>query len=164
MNFKDGEIRWDEVYHVSEDRYEIAKEIQLKNDDILMTKDGTIGKFLFITQIPFPIKATLNSHLLVFRPLRNSYFPKFLYYQFLSKNFRDFIDLMKSGTTFFGISQKSVGVYNVLLPSLEEQTKIAKILSDMDAEITALETKLAKIKAIKLGMMQELLTGKTRLI
>jgi len=46
----------------------------------------------------------------------------------------------------------------------EEQTKIAKILSDMGAEITALETKLTKIKAIKLGMMQELLTGKTRLI
>jgi type I restriction enzyme S subunit len=49
-------------------------------------------------------------------------------------------------------------------PPPEKQTKIAKILSDMDAEITALETKLTKIKAIKLGMMQELLTGKTRLI
>src|SRR5947209_973160 len=80
MNFKDGKIRWDEVYHVSNERYEIAKDIQLKSNDILMTKDGTIGKLLFVDIIPFPGKATLNSHLLVFRPIRDSYDPKFLYY------------------------------------------------------------------------------------
>ena len=45
-----------------------------------------------------------------------------------------------------------------------EQTRIAKILTDMDTEITTLEAKLSKAKLIKQGMMQELLTGKTRLI
>ena len=45
-----------------------------------------------------------------------------------------------------------------------DQTRIATILSDMDAEISALETKLAKYKQIKQGMMQELLTGRTRLV
>ena len=45
-----------------------------------------------------------------------------------------------------------------------EQTEIAKVLSDMDAEIEALETKFKKYEMIKQGMMQELLTGKTRLI
>jgi len=49
-------------------------------------------------------------------------------------------------------------------PSLEEQTRIAIILSDMDAEIEGLERKLNKYRMIKQGMMQELLTGKTRLI
>src|SRR2546425_2669270 len=62
MNFKNGKIRWDEVYHVSNERYEIAKDIQLESNDILMTKDGTIGKLLFVDIIPFPGKATLNSH------------------------------------------------------------------------------------------------------
>ena len=46
----------------------------------------------------------------------------------------------------------------------EEQRAIATVLSDMDAEITALETRLAKTQAIKQGMMQELLTGRTRLV
>ena len=46
----------------------------------------------------------------------------------------------------------------------EEQTAIATILSDMDAEIAALEEKLAKARQLKQGMMQELLTGKTRLM
>lgn len=52
----------------------------------------------------------------------------------------------------------------ISVPIADEQTLIATILSDMDAEISALETKLAKYKQIKQGMMQELLTGKTRLI
>lgn len=54
--------------------------------------------------------------------------------------------------------------YEVSLPSLNEQTAIATILSDMDAEITALEQKRDKTRALKQGMMQELLTGKTRLL
>ena len=47
---------------------------------------------------------------------------------------------------------------------IDEQEAIAQILSDMDAEITQLETKKEKYQAIKQGMMQELLTGKTRLV
>ncbi len=48
-------------------------------------------------------------------------------------------------------------------PSFAEQTAIAAVLSDMDAELAALEAKLAKARAIKQGMMQELLTGRIRL-
>lgn len=49
-------------------------------------------------------------------------------------------------------------------PTFAEQTAIAAVLSDMDAEIAALEAKLAKARQVKQGMMQELLTGKTRLV
>ena len=49
-------------------------------------------------------------------------------------------------------------------PSLPEQTAIAEILSDMDAEIAALEGKLSKARQVKQGMMQELLTGRIRLV
>jgi type I restriction enzyme, S subunit len=54
--------------------------------------------------------------------------------------------------------------YEVILPPMEEQAAIAAILTDMDAEIAVLETKLAKTRQIKQGMMQELLTGRTRLV
>lgn len=92
MNFKNGAIRWDEVYHVSDERYEIAKEIQLKSGDVLMTKDGTIGKLLYVDYIPYPHKASLNSHLLVFRPLNNSYNPKYLYYHLFSPYFSNILN------------------------------------------------------------------------
>lgn len=153
MNFKDGVIRWSEVYHVSWQRFEIAKEIQLVAGDVLMTKDGTIGKILFVDTIPYPFKATLNSHLLVFRPLNKSYIPKFLYYLLLSKSFNDFIELNKSGTTFFGISQKAVSKYEAVLPTLQEQTAIATALSDTDALIENLEKLIAKKQNIKQGVV-----------
>jgi type I restriction enzyme S subunit len=163
MNFKDGAIRWDEVYHVPEQRYAIAPEIQLRIDDVLMTKDGTIGKLLYVDAIPSPAKATLNSHLLVFRPKNLAYVPRFLYYQLSSPRFAKHVELYKSGTTFFGISQESVGKYQMLLPSLEEQAAIARVLLESDVAIEALNKRRAKATAIKVGMMQQLLTGGARL-
>ncbi len=59
---------------------------------------------------------------------------------------------------------KVVGGMTVRFPKLEEQRAIATVLSDMDAEITALEARRDKTRALKQGMMQELLTGRTRLV
>lgn len=58
---------------------------------------------------------------------------------------------------------KVVKDYQIMLPGIEEQTAIATILSDMDAELEALEQKLAKVHDIRQGMMQQLLTGRIRL-
>jgi type I restriction enzyme S subunit len=68
------------------------------------------------------------------------------------------------GSTFLEISKKNTAVLEVCIPKLDEQIAIAAILSDMDAEIATLEQRRDKTRAIKQGMMQELLTGKTRLI
>ena len=54
--------------------------------------------------------------------------------------------------------------FEVYCPSIEEQTAIATVLSDMDAEMTALEARRDKTRALKQAMMQELLTGRTRLV
>ncbi len=69
-----------------------------------------------------------------------------------------------TGSTFPSVDGASFRKIAILLPSPAEQSTIAAILSDMDAEIGALEAKLAKARQIKAGMMQELLTGKTRLV
>jgi type I restriction enzyme S subunit len=58
----------------------------------------------------------------------------------------------------------NIGERERVTQNRDEQTTIAQILSDMDAEIESLERKLGKFKLIKQGMMQELLTGKTRLV
>jgi len=164
MNFKDGEIRWREVYHIPEQRYNEAPQIQLRPDDVLVTKDGTIGKLLFVKEIPYPEKASLNSHLLVFRPLNMCYFPKFLYYQLSSKYFKNYVEIGKSGTTFFGLSQEAFGNYLLPIPqTLDEQRAIAAVLSDVDDLIGAINRLIAKKRDIKRAAMQELLTGKKRL-
>ncbi len=63
-----------------------------------------------------------------------------------------------------GLNLTIIRSITVPSPCIAEQTAIAEILSDMDAEIAALEAKLAKARQIKQGTMQELLTGKTRLV
>ncbi len=69
-----------------------------------------------------------------------------------------------TGISVFGISKTQLKSIEVNLPSVEEQEAIAQVLSDMDAEIEQLQRKLSKYKIIKQGMMQNLLTGKIRLV
>jgi len=63
-----------------------------------------------------------------------------------------------------GISKSNITRVTLPVPSVPEQQAIAAILSEMDAEIVALEAKLAKARQLKQGMMQELLTGRIRLV
>jgi len=88
---------------------------------------------------------------------------EYLYY-FLSFNENNFSTMGQTGTQS-NLSKDLVQKLEIPFPpSKEEQTLITTILSDMDAELSALEQKLEKYKKVKLGMMQELLTGKTRLV
>jgi type I restriction enzyme S subunit len=71
---------------------------------------------------------------------------------------------MGQGDAVVHISARNLAELNVCLPLKTEQTGIASVLSDMDAEISALEQRLAKTRDLKQGMMQELLTGRMRLV
>lgn len=72
---------------------------------------------------------------------------------------------LRVGSGLPNVQKTSLLVFQVRYPqNRTEQTAIAEILSDMDAEIAALEEKLAKARSLKLGMMQELLTGRIRLV
>ena len=84
----------------------------------------------------------------------------FRYFDFHSNILRS----LNQGTSIAGITRDVLRSAKLLLPSLKEQCAIATVLSDMDTEIAALESRFAKTQAIKQGMMQELLTGRTRLL
>lgn len=90
--------------------------------------------------------------------------PEFLVMLISDDAFFDFAMSNAVGTKMPRGDKKVLVNFGVKLPSLAEQKAIAAVLSDMDAEIAALEAKRAKYERIKQGMMQELLTGKTRLL
>ena len=85
------------------------------------------------------------------------------YLQFLP-TFRSALARVTSGTSVYAISKKQLADVELQLPTLAEQEAIVAVLSDMDAEIATLEKRRDKVHAIKQGMMQELLTGKIRLV
>ena len=90
--------------------------------------------------------------------------PGYVYFHMFAACAGRQFDALLTGSNYPAINGGDVRALQIPFPEYEEQTAIATILSDMDAEIVALETKLAKAHALKQGMMQELLTGRIRLI
>jgi len=160
-DFVNGRVNWSTCHFVDEWRYSQDRNIQLRNGDVLLTKDGTIGKVGYVDGLPGP--ATLNSGIFVIRPLQNSFAPLFLFYVLRSGVFDDFLSSITAGSTIVHLYQKDFVGFEFRAPCLEEQKAIATVLSDMDAQIAALEARCDKTRALKQGMMQELLTGSIRL-
>ena len=107
----------------------------------------------------------MNSGVFVIRPLQNAYDPEFVYHILSSFVFKEFLDKLSAGSTIVHLYQKDMSKFEFLLPpTLDEQKAIAAILSEMDEEIEKLEEKYEKYTAIKQGMMEQLLTGKIRLV
>jgi type I restriction enzyme S subunit len=88
----------------------------------------------------------------------------FLAYFFRSGEGRKLLYSLAQGVTRHNLSKVALMAIEFLMPSLPEQVAIAGVLSDMDAELAALENRREKSRALKQGMIQELLTGRTRLI
>jgi len=88
----------------------------------------------------------------------------FFAYWFRSAEGRKAMSVLAQGATRYNISKSAFLRLEIPQPSEEEQTAIATVLSDMDADLAALEARRDKTRALKQGMMQELLTGKIRLL
>lgn len=100
----------------------------------------------------------------VVRCLESVSHPGYVFAHLFADGIAKQIDALLTGSNYPAINSRDVRQLQVPVPSLEEQTAIATILSDMDTELAALESRLAKARQIKQGMMQELLTGRIRLL
>ena len=162
-DFKDGRINWNGCHYVNYDRYVQDPNIQVSNGDLLLTKDGTIGKVAYISDLNRP--ATLNSGVFVVKPITDAYTAHFMFYVLESSVFKEFLQQLSAGSTINHLYQKDLVKFDLYVPpTTEEQEAITGILCDMDLDIYKLEEKLSKYQKIKQGMMDELLTGKVRLV
>lgn len=108
------------------------------------------------------IVAGLHTYLL--RDVNNIFVDGFRGYLHCIRAVKANIDRLATGMKVFGVSKNNLKTIPIPVPPKEEQTAIAAILSDMDKEIQILQQRLDKTRQLKQGMMQELLTGKIRLI
>lgn len=133
--------------------YGYSKFKEYEGGCITVTARGTLGVAYYR---PTPFVAI--GRLIVLKPKGelNSFF--------LSESINHRIEFAIESTGVPQLTAPQIAKYELSTPVIEEQHAIATVLSDMDAEITRLETRLAKTQAIKQGMMQELLTGRTRLV
>ena len=104
-----------------------------------------------------------GQHTLLCRP-KVRFAEKFLGYYLNAACYHDQMLPYIVGTKVSSVSKASIAQTKLVVPKYEEQQAISSILADMDDEITELEQKLAKYRQVKQGMMQQLLTGKIRLV
>jgi len=137
----------------------------LKNGDLVFAdtaEDETVGKAVEVQGVQSRM-VVAGLHTVACRPREGMFAPRYLGYYINSPAYHNQLLSLITGTKVSSVSRAGFLSTYVVLPPLHEQEAIAEVLSDMDAEIEALEAKRAKYESIKQGMMQELLTGKTRL-
>lgn len=126
-------------------------------------EDETVGKVVEVFNLGEK-KIVSGLHTFLCRKITDDFAPKWLGYFMNQAIFHNQLLPFITGTKVSAISRTAIQNVKVLIPSKEEQTAIANVLSSMDKEIETLNTKLEKYRNLKTAMMQQLLTGKIRLV
>ncbi|MSN96403.1 hypothetical protein F1B92_04275 [Campylobacter sp. FMV-PI01] len=141
------------------------KHFLVDEGDLLISCSG-INSESFKTKIAFAKKEHLplcmNTSTMRFKNLDDSLSLKYLYYFFQTLNFEKQVFSILTGSAQFNFGPTHIKWFKIKLPNLDEQKKIAEILSSIDDEINLLNLKLKNLKDLKKGVMQNLLTGKVR--
>lgn len=159
---KIGQIIEEMVGYIDEKTHELLKRSQLKENDLLVSIAGALGRTGIVNKAILP--ANTNQALAIVRfkeksELFNEYVYYFIGYDLISKH----IAGISAQGAQANLSLEQVGNFPIYAPEIDEQKAIVKILKDMDYELSELELKLTKTHQIKQGMMHELLTGRIRL-
>ena len=130
IDFVGTSIDWSRCHFITKDRYDQDPNIQLHNDDILVTKDGTIGKVAIVSGLETP--ATLNSGVFVIRDKKGLTLNSFLFYCLLSKEFERFVEDCKTGSTIAHLNQKAFVNYLIPTPEVNAQKQFVSFATQAD--------------------------------
>jgi type I restriction enzyme S subunit len=154
---------WEKLAAIDEVTHKLLKRSQLRENDIVFSIAGALGRTAMVKRSWLP--ANTNQALSIIRLKRDSCLRHdFLMKYLVSPQIKRHIEAINVQAAQANLSLQDIREFEVRVPSIPEQTAIAAVLADMDAELAALEQRLAKTRAIKQGMMQELLTGRIRLV
>ena len=128
-DFVNGRVNYDTCVYVSKERYDMDANIQLQNGDILITKDGTIGKVAIVEELPLP--ATLNAGVFVVRP-DGRFDVDFFSYLFKGPVFEEFVEVAKSGSTIKHLNQGKLKKYPIPVAPADKQKCFAEIYKQSD--------------------------------
>ena len=147
---------------ISEEAHRATKRSEVTGGDILITITGNVGR---VIRLPNHFgQANINQHIARIRVTSGSAIPDFVFHQLSRPEYLRHFNSIVTGQAYPQISLQQVREAEIHFPEIEEQLAIAEFLNDMDAEIQTLESRLTKARAVKEGMMQNLLTGRVRLV
>lgn len=157
-DFDNGSINFDTCCYVEKYRYDQDKNIQVHNGDILITKDGTLGKVAYISNMDK--SATLNAGVFVLNNLDEKMDSLFLYHYLAAPFLMEYANQQATGGTIKHLNQKVLVSFEIPIPDKEEQIKIGKCLSDLDKEIEISQQKYEKLCDVKKALLSKLFPTK----
>ena len=141
-DFKEGnKIDFSTCVYVDEDRYTQDPNIQIKPNDVLITKDGTLGKVAFIERMDKP--ATLNGGVFVVRSKVNGVHPKYVAYYLSSSIFKNWIEQNHTNGSIMHLTQKMLVNFEIAMPSISIQQSIVEKLDAFESLILSLKEEIA---------------------
>ena len=163
-DFINGIVNWDTCVHITEERFNEDMLLHVKEGDLLITKDGTVGKVAIAKNCPS--KTSLNSGIMIIR--NNSkfkYVDKFMYYVLSSPIFKEWFNFnTKPGTTILHLYQGDFYNFRFALPTVKEQESIASYLdakcNKIDTAIHQQEQAIAKLEEYRKSVIYYAVTGK----
>lgn len=166
QDFKSADIDWKKCYQIDKERYDEDPYIQLNEGDLLVTKDGSIGKIAKVGKLDKP--ACLNSGIFVLKQRKDIFYPNYLYWYLESPlllRYNSFINT--GGTTIIHLYQNVFERFTLLIPPMDEQQSIASYLDKKCGEIDKLleikKEKLEALKNYKKSVIFEAVTGKIKI-
>jgi len=160
-NIKNGKINFENITFVTEETYDkyMVRGIP-KEHDVLFTTEGPLGE---VALVPKSFKFSLAQRIIVLRPKTKDIDSNFLKYLLQNKMVKDRYEGLSTGTTLGGIASKWFTKLFLMFPKdVNEQQKIASILSKIDSKISDFESKRITLENLKKSLMQKLLTGQIR--
>ncbi|EJP19793.1 type I restriction modification DNA specificity domain protein [Lachnoanaerobaculum sp. ICM7] len=151
-DFIDGKINYNTCVYVTRERYEMDPHIILRENDILITKDGSIGKVAIIHNLSKP--ATLNSGVFVVRP-KDIFNKEYISGVFRGPLFEKFIELSKTGATIKHLNQKHLVEFRIPLPTLEKQEVFARFSNQINKSKVEVQRALDEAQLLFDSLMQK---------
>ena len=162
QDFHSAIIDWTKCYQISKERYDEDPYIQLSNGDLLITKDGTIGKIAKVSNMDKP--SCLNSGIFVMKQTKALFDQSYLYWLLESSLLKEFNNYTSTGTTILHLYQNVFENMPFIIPSLSEQQQIAEYLDkkteEIDSTIDKFKVQIDKLKEYRQALITEVVTGK----
>lgn len=160
VDFKDGCINWEQCVRIPMKRWEEAREIQIQNGDLLITKDGTVGKVAIVSDMPG--ETSLNSGVLRIMPI-DGYSRRFLYWVLQSEEFWNWFYFKNAGnSTITHLYQGDFAEFIYAFPDYDEQEMIADHLDSecakLDSIIETVEKQIELLSKYRLTLIREATT------
>ena len=154
-DFNDGAIDYSTCHYVEKERYDQDKNIQIHNGNILITKDGTLGKVAYVQGLTMP--ATLNAGVFNVEIKDENLADEKYLFQYLKAPFlMDYVSKKATGGTIKHLNQSILVDFPVAMPKKEEQAMIGDYFESLDHLITLHQRKCDESKKIKKFMLQKM--------